>query len=262
MIGSKPLDNDKSQALNLIDRLTNIGIPVAEACTHAGITQPTYYRWRRETSVENGDVEVDSSTAQQILDAAEALIADKGLRVSLREISRHAGVGVGTTKYYFNSRNDLLYHITARGGDLFMDERFRLLKAAESKSGKQRLIEIITAYYLPALQTVISDKKEISNYSRFLRRMIQSTDYEMQEIMHRCFSETHKRFIDAFKLALPKLSEKQIYWRYIALTGVYFSISQNPIRVDMITGGKVKLKNPRKDLAELMPILLGIMTAK
>jgi AcrR family transcriptional regulator len=257
---SKSLASNKTQSLNLIDNLSKGGMTIAEACKQIGITQPTYYRWRREASVKDGNVEPDSSTAQHILDTAEVLLADKGLKASLREISRAADVGVGTINYYFTSRNDLLYHITARGGDIFMDERFKLLKEAESKTGKQRLIEIITAYYLPALQAVVSRKKEISNYSRFLRRMIQSTDYEIQEIVHRCFSETHKQFISAFKRALPELTEKQIYLRYIALTGVYFSISQNPVRVNMITKGKLKLTDPKKDLAELMPILMGIMT--
>ena len=254
------LANDKRQSLNLINDLTKNGMSVAKACKKVGVTQPTYYRWRRETSVETGNIDLDSRTAQHILDTAEALMAEKGLEVSLREISRVADVGIGTISYYFNSRNDLLYYITARGGDMFMNERFRLLKLAETKSGKQRLTEIISAYYLPALRNVTSSKKIVSTYSRFLRRMVQSTDYDMQEIVHRCFSETHKQFISAFKRALPELSEKQIYWRYIALTGVYFSISQNPVRVDMITKGKLKLTDPKKDLAEIMPILMGIMT--
>tara|TARA_R110000772_G_scaffold107639_4_gene210208 strand:- start:2617 stop:3405 length:789 start_codon:yes stop_codon:yes gene_type:complete len=252
----------RNESLKLIDQLIKSGIPVSEACQKLGVSQPTYYRWRRESRVEQGNVDSSSTTAQLILNSAEALIAKQGLKVSLREISRVANVNVGTINYYFKSRNDLLYHITARGTAFFKDERFKLLNTLESKSSKITLEDIITAFYLPTLKTLVSKKRDVSNYNRFLRRMVQSTDYEIQAIVHRCYSEIHKRFLNAFSRALPGLPEKQIYWRYIAFTGVYFSITQNPIRVDMITEGKIKLQDPDKDLQELMPILIGIMRAK
>lgn len=254
--------SERNQSLKKIEKLTSNGLSVVDACIDVGITQPTYYRWKRESHVKNGKAELDSKTAQHILDVAESHLANQGLNASLREISRAANISVGTIKYYFNSRSDLLYHITARGSKLFKDERFELLNEAESNSKKLLLTDIITAFYLPALKVVTNKQKSVSNYSHFLRRMIQSTDYEMQEIVHRCFSGTHKRFIAAFKRALPDLSDKQIYWRYIAFTGVYNSITQNPIRVNMITEGNVELKNPTKDLQTLMPILVSIMTGK
>ena len=68
----------RNESLKLIDQLIESGIPVSEACQKLGVSQPTYYRWRRESRVEQGNVDSSSTTAQLILNSAEALIAKQG----------------------------------------------------------------------------------------------------------------------------------------------------------------------------------------
>ncbi|MBN4075828.1 MAG: hypothetical protein COA71_12775 [SAR86 cluster bacterium] len=253
---------DKLQILHDIDKRASNAMSVIEACKKLSISQPTYYRWRRELTSKNKVVSPVSKTAQKILDTAEAMYGPYGLKVSLRDIAKEAGVSMGTIKYHFNTRNDLLYSITTRGEHQFSAERFGLLDKAESKKSQSALKDIITAYYLPALKAAVSQKKDVSNYHRFLNRLIQNTDAEIQEIVHRCYNNTHKRFIYAFSCALPKLSQEDLSWRYMAFTGVFFSITQNPIRISLITNGKVKIQDPDIAMHKLLPILLSIMKAK
>ena len=253
---------DKGEILKQIKTLAEKGMTVAEACEKKGLTQPTYYRWRRELNIENNDeARPASKAAEDIMDAAMELFAENGLNTSLREISRKAEVSVGTINYHFKSTNDLFYHIAERGVISFRGERYRLLKSATNRVAKPKLVDIINAFYMPALEGLLSKDKKIIIFNKFLRRLIQTTDYQIQAIVHRCFQESHNEFLDAFSKALPKLSETELYWRYIAFTGVYFSITQNPVRVDMITNGKLKLKTAEKAMQELMPILIAIMKA-
>lgn len=50
----------------------------------------------------------------QILDAAERLLVERGLRTSIAEIADAAGVAKGTVYLYFRSRDDLLAALRAR----------------------------------------------------------------------------------------------------------------------------------------------------
>jgi AcrR family transcriptional regulator len=62
---------------------------------------------------------------RRILDAAQELYASQGLEVSLDEIARHAGVGVGTVYRRFANREELI-------NELFEERLAELLEIAES----------------------------------------------------------------------------------------------------------------------------------
>jgi AcrR family transcriptional regulator len=50
----------------------------------------------------------------KVLDAAEALFAERGLRVQIEDIARRAGVGVGTVCRHFVTKDDLLDAVLTR----------------------------------------------------------------------------------------------------------------------------------------------------
>lgn len=246
--------------LGRVDRYVSDGMSVGEACRKLDIPKPTYYRWRREATARAASEMPNSETAQHILRVAEALYAEHGLNVSMREIGREAGVSIGTINYHFKTRNDLLYCITAGGEKKLNTERYRLLDEAESKNNPPLLDDIITAFYLPGLMAMVSDDLSLINYMRFLGRIVQDPDFELQQIVDRCFGNLHKRFVFAFSRALPELSLEDVYWRYTAFTGIFVAMTQNPNRINRISHGQVEMDDPDVAMRRLLPILLPMMS--
>jgi len=247
------------EMLRKVDQCVSDGMSVVEACKKLEIPKPTYYRWRRGAANRDQNDLLTSKTAQHILDIAEALFAGHGLEVSLREIGREAGISNGTLSYHFKSRNDLLYHITSRRQGQLNNERYKLLNNAESRNDPPLLEDIITAFYLPGLKAIVSKDVKLVNYMRFLGRVVQDPDYEVQQIVDQCFSNTHKRFIFAFSRALSAQPLEEVYWRYTAFTGIFITMTQNPNRIKRISNGQVEVTDPEIAMKRLLPILLPMM---
>ena len=244
-------------ALAAVERRVAGGMKVPEACREVGITKPTYYRWRRNAT--DAPRLLKSETAQHVLDVAEALCAEHGLEVSLREIARVAGVSNATLSYHFESRNDLLYRICVRRVDQLDSERYRMLDAAEERSNPPSLEAVIEAFFLPGLRATASSDPAFASYMRFLGRIAQDPAEEMQAIMARCYANLHKRFMFAFSRALPAQSLEEVYWRYTAFTGVFVTMAQNPNRIHRISTGLVSMTDPETAMEHLMPILVPMM---
>jgi AcrR family transcriptional regulator len=70
------------------------------------------------------------STRERILDAAEGLIAERGVgNVSVRDITGAAGVNTAAINYHFGSKDGLLEALIDRTADRFGDRRTELLHA-------------------------------------------------------------------------------------------------------------------------------------
>jgi AcrR family transcriptional regulator len=250
------------QSLSQVDSLVSSGLTIKVACEKLGIAKPTYYRWRREQKPITSSDAFQSQTAQHILNVAETLFAEHGLDVSFREIGRKAKVSIGTLSYHFKTRNELLYQITDRRVNQLDEKRYKLLNEAVARSNPLDLESVITAFFLPGLEAAQSTDTGLANYMRFLGRMALDPSEEMQSIMSRCYSNLHKRFIFAFSRALPDLSIEEVYWRYMALTGVFVTMTQNPNRIRRISSGLVNMVHPEEATRKMLPFLVPMMRSK
>lgn len=251
-----------SRILTQVEELVASGMTVPDACEKSGITKPTYYRWRRNAESTHQSDSLSSETAQHVLDVAEALCADHGLEVSLREIARAADVSNGTLAYYFKSRADLMYQICARRVDQLDGERYRMLDAAEARHNPPDLEDIIVAFFLPGMRATASEDAGMASYMRFLGRIALDPAADMQDIMARCYGNLHKRFVFALSRALNEQSIEDVYWRYTALSGVFVTMAQNPNRISRISGDLVNMTNPEAAMEKLLPILVPMMSGQ
>lgn len=93
------------------------------------------------------------STREELLDAAERLIAERGLAgVSVREVIRAAGQrNNGAVTYYFGSWHELLIELWSRRatGDALARELY-----AAAADAEDRLAALVAAYVLPFAQEV------------------------------------------------------------------------------------------------------------
>ncbi|MEU4312208.1 TetR family transcriptional regulator [Nocardia sp. NPDC024068] len=96
-----------------------------------------------------------------ILDAAEQLIAERGVRVPLREIAIAAGQrNNSAVNYYFHNRRELIRAVVARRLDPMERERAEMLAALDDIHDVESMLRIL----VQPLTTVDSDY-----YTRFLQ---------------------------------------------------------------------------------------------
>lgn len=90
----------------------------------------------------------------QILDAAERLLVDRGLRTSIAEIADAAGVAKGTVYLYFASRDDLLAALRARYLERFVDTVGGTLATRPSADAARTVVAFADALFDWGMQHV------------------------------------------------------------------------------------------------------------
>src|SRR5690606_37385423 len=115
-----------------------------------------------------------TDTRTRILDAAEELIAEKGFRnVSLRQITRNAGVNTAAVNYHFGSRDTLVAEVLARVIRPINQQRLRLLDLAEAKhTGPVPLEEILEAMHRPVVAEMKKSPLQTPVYLRLAGRCL------------------------------------------------------------------------------------------
>ena len=78
---------------------------------------------------------------QRLLDAARTAFSDNGVSVSLEEVARRAGVGIGTLYRHFPARDDLVVEV-------YRHEVGKLGDAARELADSQRPVEALRSWLL------------------------------------------------------------------------------------------------------------------
>ncbi|ANY19586.1 Bacterial regulatory protein, tetR family [Tsuneonella dongtanensis] len=248
------------RTFKLIEEAIGAGSTVEAACHRAGVSRPTFYRWRKAALGAKGDLtgDVAGSSKSALLDSAEELMAEFGLNVSLREIARHARVNHALPMYHFGNREGLIEALVERRLEWFNDLRFSALKRA-MVGDRPTVAQIVEAWMLPGLRAAMSKRAVELRYTRIIGHVAQNHDSRIQSIAHRAFEDLHARFIDAFSLALPGSDRETLYWRYTALTGLFLNFTQHPNRIERISGGAIVLDDPEEAMAHMRSFLVAMM---
>lgn len=95
-----------------------------------------------------------NETKVRILDAAERLIADNGLDVSLRTITAEAGVNLAAVNYHFQSKDALIDAVVERHIGPINEERLKRLEKLEREhpTGPLPLDGILEAFLAPVIE--------------------------------------------------------------------------------------------------------------
>jgi AcrR family transcriptional regulator len=247
--------------LTAIDNLVRDGVSVSDACTNQGISRPTYYRWLRSAQTVGGAIGVSRASLgiESLLDAGEALFARDGLAVSLREIAKAAGATHSLMLYHFKDREQFIERIVERRLKQFNDLRYDFLDMVMAGPQAPSVDDVIDAWMVPGLRAAFSSDPGMARYVRLIGRIAQSDDAPMQQIAEAAFADLHARFLAAFSQVLPKLTSAEVLWRYTALTGLYLNLTQNPNRIERISGGAIRLNDPDQAIKMMRPFLVAMM---
>ena len=154
-----------------------------------------------------------ADTKEQILDAAESLFAEHGIKaVALRQIIAEAGVNSAAIHYHFGSKEELVRAVFARRIEPLNRERLTLLDESEGRAvdGPVPIEEIMYALVAPAWR--LRGSEEGFRFMRLIGRISSETGY-MEVLFNEFFQTLYRRITAACRKALPHLSEKERAWR-------------------------------------------------
>ena len=143
-----------------------------------------------------------SSTKQRLLDAAEGLIAERGIdAVSVRAVTQAAGVSVSAANYHFGSKEALVRETLFRVLAPMNDRRLAALNALESDGGKPRVEELIDAFLRPAFE--LESSQAPGTYRRFAAQLHGGSPEFEGRMKVELLNPSFQRFVDALGRALP-----------------------------------------------------------
>jgi AcrR family transcriptional regulator len=157
---------------------------------------------------------------EKILDAAEALFAQKGFEAtSLREITSTAGINLAAVNYYFRSKDNLIVETLSRAIRPLNQQRIDALDKAiqEHAPDKVPLEKIIESFIRPCLEVSFDPKRE--QCFRLLGRSMSERGNFIQELVSKDWAPIVQRYMDEFCKVLPQYSKEDILWKMTFMVG-------------------------------------------
>lgn len=177
------------------------------------------------------------STKERILDAAEALFADAGYDgVSLRQITRAAGVELALANYHFGPKSELFLAVVQRRADELNRERMALLAALPKPPSIEGLID---AFARPFMEKSLRGGAGWKSYARLIAQIANSQRWT-QTVMHTQFDPVAAAFIAGAKQALPAADVHNLYWGFHFMLGAMTMTFAETGRIDVLSRGRCK----------------------
>lgn len=155
----------------------------------------------------------DMSARERLLDAAEALFGQHGIRAtSIRDLAQAASVNLAAVNYHFGSKEGLIAAVLARRADPINRERHRLLDQAiaQAQGAPLTIEQILQAFIRPTLVVMETNP----NFLKFGARLWIEPQEEFRNVLLQQFSETGRRFIAALHAALPDIPPAVLRLRF------------------------------------------------
>ena len=151
-----------------------------------------------------------AETKDRILDAAETLLIERSYSgMSLRAVTRAAGVNLAAVHYHFGSKQGLLQAAFHRAVAPINQERLKRLDQLEAGLGRAPTVEeILRAFLTP----VLADGA-LGN-PRLAARMYGEPESLVKPILMQVFGEVLRRFTNAMARALPHARSGELAWRF------------------------------------------------
>ena len=146
-------------------------------------------------------------TRQKILDSAEKLFAKRGFHgVSIREITKGAGVDVALANYHFGPKKNLLAAVLERRAQLLNDERLHMLaEAKQAAAPKSASAEaVINAFTYPLNNKSARGGPGWKSYFALVAQINNSPEWG-GTMMSQYFDHVVHVFIDALRDVFPRL---------------------------------------------------------
>ena len=156
-------------------------------------------------------------TEELILNAAEELFAEQGFEaISIRDIVSRAGVNVASINYHFGCKKDLIITVLKRRTEKM--NRVRLERLGYIKD-KKNLEEIMEAFISPAFDLSRDTKNRGHLFLKLAGRIMGESNPEIRKALEDVFEEVIEKFMQALKVACPKLSNEELSHKFFFVIG-------------------------------------------
>ncbi|MBA1246266.1 MULTISPECIES: TetR/AcrR family transcriptional regulator [Pseudomonas] len=191
-------------------------------------------RSRAAAKNKPGRPEGSSNVRDEILNAAEFLFADLGYAgTTLREIAEAAKVTQALINYYFGSKYGLFEEVFLRRGRKISEERLRRLEELKC-AGPLQVIDIVHAFLTPTL--ALRSSKAGRAFIRLQARLHTEPPEISYKLRNEAYDMSTKAYVEAFRMALPYISECEAYWRVTLMVGAYMYAFSDTHRLEQLAG--------------------------
>ena len=154
------------------------------------------------------------ATIDAILDAAERLFAARGYdAVSVREITREAGVNVAAVHYHFGSKEAVLRGVADRFVDSLNARRAELLDALLRRDRDPGIVSLIEAFVRPDIEVLLRLHERGPVVAHFLGRLYLDQTPWIREMAQEQFAPVATRYFPHLARAVPHLTESVLVLR-------------------------------------------------
>jgi AcrR family transcriptional regulator len=183
-----------------------------------------------------------NDTKARILDAAERLIAEHGLDVSLRAITTKARVNLASVNYHFQSKDALIDAVIARRIEPVNERRIEMLEELERihPEGSLPLEGVLNAFLAPVMQLAAGEHIRV-----LIGRMLSSPDQFMKRVFKRHLAKVVERFGVAFERALPGLPIEEKAWCTLFTVGGMVHLMAWSRMLPVLSHGAVEGSDPK-----------------
>jgi len=169
-------------------------------------------------------------TVERILDAAEALFAERGFaETSLRTITSTAGVNLAAVNYHFGSKKDLIQAVFARFLTPFCEELESELQAKLAKSENNSLTteELMSCLFqTPTMRGMEDHAERPQRFMQLLGLAYTQSQGHLRRFIQANYGRYYTQFTELLKQAVPHLNPVTFYWRlYFMLGATVFTLS-------------------------------------
>lgn len=166
-------------------------------------------------------------TVERILDAAEALFAERGFaETSLRTITGAAGVNLAAVNYHFGSKKALIQAVFVRFLDPLVAEverQLNLMQASKAQLTVEDLLQVLT-------RSVYDIHGKGSNrataFLRLLGLAYTQSQAHLRRFLGERYGEAFQHYVAHLKPALPGADAADLFWHtHFALGTAIFTMS-------------------------------------
>jgi len=230
--------------------------------TRGGARSIFVNRSKREETLLSAKKKLPAPKADRrsaILDAAEAEFSAHGFDgVTLRTIANRAGVDVALPHYYFGSKEKLFVAVFDRRAKVLNDLReAALIEAIAAAKPEAPTVEAIIRAYVEPLFKGEHLKEPGWNSYYALVAYVNNTPGWGGRLMTEHFDPLIRKFLDALRLAMPGMNERDLFWGYHCFSGALTLGLAQTGRIDTLSNGLVRSDDLADACEHMVPFITG-----
>ncbi len=192
------------------------------------------------------------STKQRILDAAEALFAERGFDgVSLRQITRAADVELALANYHFGPKTELFLAVVRRRADELNDARMARLSSLPAPASLETLID---AFARPFLDKSVRGGPGWKCYARLIAQTANSARWT-ESVMAAQFDTVAHEFLQRIRTCLPGLERIDLYCGFQFALGAMTMTFAETGRINRLSNNECRAEDLDLLYSRMLPFL-------